>query len=136
MRAAFPMADDPRSWLQHPEGWDALNQNAPTAEEAQQTTRGLLAEFETAKLFYEVMAAGRGPELLEHLEDVLFRNPIYSTNAIAFADLQIPLSADQWCWMRTGQNSVLHHIRAMLVKAVNGPPQVEQETKNGEQEAG
>lgn len=116
---------DPLSWLKSPEGWDALNQQGATPEEAKADTKALLAEYETAKLFFEVFAAGRGPELIEHLRAVLFETPIYSTNAIAFNDLQIPLTPDQWCWVRVGQNSVLHHIRAMVAKALEGPPDVE-----------
>jgi hypothetical protein len=119
------MAKAPPTWLQSPEGWGALNNSGATEAEAASDTRALLAEYELAKLFFDVFSGGRGPELLRHLEEVLFFTPIYATNAIAFNDLQIPLTPEQWCWVRVGQNSVLHHIRAMLVKAVDGPPGIE-----------
>ena len=123
---------EPLSWLQSPEGWDGLNAQATEGEE-RADVKALLAEFEVAKLFHAVFVGGRGPELLAHLRERLFRTPIYSINAIGFNELQMPLTPDQWCWMRVGQNSVLHHVEAMIDKAIDGPPVATQGEIDGEE---
>lgn len=121
---------NPLDWLKT-EGWPALNPEATDAEKLA-ATKALLEEFETAKLFHAVFAFGRGPELLDHLRAVTIETPIYARDQIAFNALEIPLSPEQYVWVRVGQQSVFHHIRAMLMKAVEGPPDVEGDQRNGD----
>jgi hypothetical protein len=115
-------------WLQRLEGWDAVNRTGLTAEEAAEVQRRTLAEFETSKLYADVFMNGRGPELLEHWRERLFETPtIHVAGSIGHNQIDMVITPEQWLWIRAGQNSVLHHVLAMIDMAREGPPKIEAE---------
>lgn len=70
---------------------------------------------EQARLFFDVFATGRGPELLEFLRvrtiDVDLMN---LQGVLAGETREIPVSPELWAYHRNGQNSVVRYIETQI----------------------
>lgn len=89
---------------------DPVNRNM--AEEAQR------ALVEQARLFFDVMSVGRGPELLAHLRDRTIEMPLLMVNGVAGSQPEIGMGPAEWAYYREGQNSITRYIEKMCVIAM------------------
>lgn len=124
------MAKENPDWLTGGtgEGWDAFRDRTPE-EIATANEEAMIAEYEEAKLVHDVMRNGRGPELMELLRERTLMIPATRmTGVLARELLEIPVTPEQWLWIRTGMNIVFNYFEAEIVKAERGPPRVVAET--------
>jgi len=86
-----------------------------------------LAAIEDAKLFHDVFANGRGPEMLEWLRNHTIEIPLMSFSG-TFGGGEVSLSTSDWAFFRTGQNSVTHLIEHQI-RVATTPPTTEGKPK-------
>lgn len=78
-----------------------------------------IAYREQARLFYDVFAEGRGPELLAHLRALTIELDLMNVSAtIGNGTREIPVNPAEWAYHRNGQNSVVRYIQTMVHEAM------------------
>lgn len=111
------MKNDPFGWLGNQsedagDAREALAENQKMIDEADRQMR------ELARLFYDVFAVGRGPELLDYLRRRTIEQPLMvATLTIGNEERQLPVNPSEWAYHRNGQNSVVHFIENMMALA-------------------
>lgn len=90
---------------------EALDQNEAMHKANEQALR------EQARLFYDVFAVGRGPELLEHLRARTIEFPLLLAGG-TIGNIDIGLNPADWAFYREGQNSLIRYIIAQIRNAV------------------
>jgi hypothetical protein len=112
-------------WLGPVGGWDAVNATGLTREQADKRQEEILAGYDEARLVFDVLGRGRGPELLAVLQGRLIETPVFRLGGqIGHNTIEFPITPEQWLWIRAGQNSVFFWFRDMLAAAIAGPPEV------------
>lgn len=87
---------------------EAFEQNTKMQEEAAQRAR------EIARLFYDVFAFGRGPELLEFLRLQTIELDLMNVSGATIGERQFDLDPANWAYYRNGQNSVVRYSETMI----------------------
>lgn len=91
---------------------DVTAENKAMLEEAARAMR------EKARLFYDVLGTGRGPELLALLrEETIEINLMSVSRTIGDALREVSVTASEWAYHRNGQNSVVHYLEFMVREA-------------------
>lgn len=87
-------------------------QNKAMLEEAARALR------EKAKLFYDVLGTGRGPELLALLRDETIELDLMSVSPVIGSLLrEMGVNPGEWAFHRNGQNSVVRYLETMVREA-------------------
>lgn len=105
--------NNPFSWLSpeanQEDARETLEQNEKMLQDAAQQ------RMEVAKLFYDVFAQGRGPELLEHMRAFTIDLDLFAVSpVIGNEHREMGVGPSEWAYHRNGQNSVVRWIEQNL----------------------
>lgn len=114
-------------------GWDAINQATQQPEKTPDEVKDeLLAEYELASMVSATFASeGPGRAVLAELRANTIDKPTLNAGppSLVHTMMDMQITPEQWLWMRAGQNSVIHWIEAQILKAIEGPPEFEDESE-------
>ncbi len=96
------------------EGWDGLDESAMANAAAGQ------AQYRLDMTYARAFASEAGQAVLAHLRSLTIEQPAW-----------VPGQHHSQGYMREGQNSIVREIERRIRRAAEGPPQLQQETKNG-----
>lgn len=105
---------DPFSWMPQP---DAARDPFAQAEADQKemTEDAARRQREFARLFHDVFATGRGPELLELMRECTIELDLMNVSrVIGTEQREVPVNPSEWAYHRNGQNSVVRWIEENL----------------------
>lgn len=90
-----------------------------------------LADYENAKLFFDVLMTGRGPELMEHLRNSTIEVPLMEVSG-SLVRGEVALGPDQWAFLREGQNSIVRYMESRCRDAMKEPEKPAPQPTEGE----
>ncbi len=91
-------------------------------ESEEQLQEALMEQYQFDKMIHDVLATGRGPELMEFLEAHTRKVPLMDLTGAWFYGTAA-ISSSELAFYRDGQNSVLKYFESAIARARKGPPQ-------------
>lgn len=94
---------------------DEGDERNPVAQNAAMMEAAKLIAREKSRLFYDVFASGRGPELLELLRTETIDLDLMAVSPVIGNHLrEMGVNPAEWAYHRNGQNSVVRYIETQI----------------------